>query len=163
MTAVMYGTFAFAIAMVGFALASLYNSPEERMNRESSIYNYAAFIAYMILAVIGFVIVYKMYQRGYLANMLIGGIAGPVATGFGGPFIGYLTSLAIGSEARREGYLQPFPEETDGTDTQEQTNSTHSTHSTNSTHSTHSTPVVKERVYSSKKHRRQIGYGRYHA
>lgn len=154
MTAVMYGTFAFAIAMVGFALASLYNSPEERMNRESSIYNYAAFIAYMILAVIGFVILYKMYQSGYLANMMIGGIAGPVAAGFGGPFVGYLTSLAIGPELRRQGYLPPF---SGGTDTDTQTNSTHSTNSTNST------PVVKERVYSSKKHRRQIGYGRYHA
>jgi len=140
MSEVLYGVLAFSIAMVGVAFSSLYTSPDERMNRESFLYNYAAFIAYIIIALIGFVVVIQLYQSGLLLDYAVIGVVGPAVASTSGPFVGYLTGLFASKGLRDEGYLPTLPENKEPA----------------------VDPYPKMRK-SNRKYRRQIGYGRYHA
>jgi hypothetical protein len=124
---------AFSVAAIGLACASLLNSPEERWNRESFFYNYGAFIAYLIIALIGIVTCVELYRTDYISQFsmetLLGGAA--YSAGVGPLFTATYWGLT-GKAA--EVVMTPAP-----------------------TAATTTTTAVAQR-----KPRREIGYGRYH-
>ena len=68
-----YWVTAFTTAMLGLASWTFLNSPDERWKRESFFYNYGAFIAYLILAFIGILVIVEMYRKSSVFRL--GGFA----------------------------------------------------------------------------------------
>lgn len=128
---------AFSVAAIGLACASLLNSPEERWNRESFFYNYGAFIAYLIIALIGIVTCVELYRTDYISQFsmetLLGGAA--YSAGVGPLFTATYWGLT-GKAA--EVVMAPAPT------------------------TTATPPSAAKATVAQRKPRREIGYGRYH-
>lgn len=71
---------AFTITMIGLAAWTLLNSPDERWKRQSFFYNYGAFIAYLILALIGVLAILEVYRTsGFFRLGVFAAMSGPAA------------------------------------------------------------------------------------
>jgi glutamine amidotransferase-like uncharacterized protein len=119
--------------MIGIAVWSLVKSPEERSNRQSFLYNYGAFIAYMILAFIGILAFIEYYRTNEIIKSgLLFFFSGPAyAAGLGPLYSAFAWQLPQGA-ARVAKSIEDIQEDRRQS----------------------AVPI---------KPRRQIGYGRYHA
>ena len=130
----------FTILMIGFAAWSLINSPEERWNRESFFYNYGAFFAYAILAVLGILASIEYYRTNAFfrlgAHSFLGGPF--VAMGFGSPHSAHMWDVSQMAYDAVRNVQKAEPQQIQQ-------------------------PQHKQQIQSQRKPRREIGYGGYHS
>jgi len=136
-----YWLLAFTITMLGLAAWTLLNSPDERWKRQSFFYNYGAFIAYLMLALIGILSIIELYRKsGFFRLGAFAAMSGPAAAlGLGSFYDAYL------AKSEYDYIVKPIHGDSQETQQQQETQK-----------------QQKRMEAAFRKPRHQIGYGRYH-
>jgi hypothetical protein len=141
-----YWLAAFTIAMLGLAAWTLLNSPDERWKRQSFFYNYGAFIAYLILALMGILALLELYRTSGVFRLgAFAAMSAPAAAlGLSSVYDAYAAKVDYEEITKMMG-----GESTQETQQQQQQQQQQQ-------------DQQKRRDAAFRKPRRQIGYGRYH-